>query len=150
MLKRFLTVLVAASVLGGCTSSATEQLDKGDLDGVWILETFDDQRVDVDMNSAGTPWIRIDGTIEGSGGCNDFTMNSFELDDSQLKPGETFSTLVGCLTDDPAHDLMAAETALLAVLGEDSIAVEIAGSTMTWRTSGSELSFIRADSRPDQ
>jgi hypothetical protein len=45
---------------------------------------------------------------------------------------------------------MVAETALLAVLGEDSIAVEIAESTMTWRASGSELSFSRADSRPDQ
>ena len=150
MLKRLLIVLLAASVLGGCSSSATEQLDMGGLDGVWILETFDDQRVNVDVNSAGTPWIEIDGTIEGSGGCNDFTMDRFELEGSELKPCETFSTLVRCLTDDPARDPMAAETALLAVLGEDSIAVEMAESTMTWRASGSELSFIRTDSRPDQ
>lgn len=141
--------LLAAIVLAGCSSSATGQLDLEDLQGIWILETFDSQRVDVDVNSAGTPWIEINGAIEGSGGCNTFTMESFELDGNELHPGETLSTLAACLSEVPANDLMAAEEALHAVLSKDSISIELAGSTMRWSAGGTELSFKGTDVLPD-
>lgn len=148
MTKGLLAVLLAGAI-GGCASSPAVQLDAGELQGVWILEALDGQPVEDNVNSAGTPWIEIDGAIGGSGGCNTFTMNSFELAGSELMPGDTFSTLAACLSDNPASDLMAAEEALNDVLGEDSISVEFVGSSMTWNAGGTELSFMRTDIPPE-
>lgn len=140
--------MFAGSLLAGCSSTSTVQLDLEDVQGIWTMTSFDGQAVVVDVNTAATPWIEIDGTIAGSGGCSEFTTDGFELEGTKLILGDTFSSLVACLSEDSA-DLMATENALATVLGEGSISVGIAGQTMTCKAGGTELSFNKSEVQPD-
>ena len=146
----WLTLAVAA-----CASSGV--LDPSDLEGYWVLESFEvagvDHTVEVPVNTVRIPWISLGDALEGNGGCNDFTgyqQPPYQLDGGRLIPGEILFSAVACLYAG-SESVMAAEFAMQEALwsSPEGIVVAVEDSEMVWDTGDSRLVFSKSDGPPD-
>ncbi|HAX81394.1 MAG TPA: hypothetical protein DCY40_02360 [Actinobacteria bacterium] len=147
----WLTLAVAA-----CASSGV--LDPSDLEGYWVLESFEVDGVanvvELGVNTARTPWVVMIGdALEGSGGCNDFTgfeSPPYSVEGARLRFGDIMFTAALCVRDG-SESVMAAELAMLEALWQspDGVVVELGDAEMVWDTGDARLRFSRADAPPD-
>lgn len=145
---RTLAVLLCSAVLAGCATQ-TNQGSNGDIEGVWLLESYtnggDTVDVEVGVNAASQPYVVFRDEMSGDGGCNGFG-GDFEYSDGVLRPGEVFSETGACLPD----ALMDAELVVLEVLGRGSVDVRFDRDRMIWHNGGRALGFVAAEVVPPE
>ncbi len=153
-LRQISIVLLLALI--GCSEPVSKPSERVDVEGTWILTSFTEggveQRVEVGFNTRAIPWMEITATaITGDGGCNGFGTGDrgYTIEGTELRVGETFFQMAGCMSDDPAVDVMAAEEALRAALWAGKpIEVDVAEEEMEWRAPGVTLTFSGVDEPP--
>jgi hypothetical protein len=146
----WLTLAVAA-----CASSGV--LDPSDLEGYWVLESFEvegvDHTVEVLVNTVRIPWIFIGDALEGNGGCNDFNgyqQPPYQVEGDRLIPGEILFELAACLYAG-SESVMAADFAMQEALwsSPEGFVVVVDDLEMVWDTGDTRLVFSKADAPPD-
>lgn len=144
--RQLLTILPLLVLLGlaSCNSA-----DPSHIVATWRLESFavDDTVQLAEPGVTATREVVLDfstDTFWGYAGCN-FTIGRFELDREVLVPNSVVSTEMGCFTEQPGFDLMAAETSLEDVFRNNptGFAVVISDDEMTWRSETQTLVFSR-------
>lgn len=144
---RLLTLVVIAALLSGCGESPA-----GDIEGVWVLESFNvegaDISVEIGVNAGRQPWVEIGNELSGNLGCNDFSESGDatpRYEKGVLVTEEVFSHMTFCGELDGS--LMVVEEVFSQVLGQGphGIRVTTDGDLMTWRAGGTILTFVREE-----
>lgn len=121
--------------------------------GVWALESFSvdgvESEVDVGVNTASAPWVRMSDGVTGMSGCNDFQARGVEFAEGILIFDGIIMTAGLCGYEDTAGR-MAAEHAFMTAFAERGagIRVDVSGDRMTWSTSRVRLVFISVEAPP--
>jgi hypothetical protein len=143
-------VLAAACGTDGSGREAEEQAVASALEvvgGRWWLAAIEigDARemVEAGANTSGMPWVEINGSLAGFGGCNGFQSRDATLFDWVLEPGEVVTQAVLCRGSD-GSDVMRVERIVHGVLSRGSVQVEVAGEEMTWTSGATRLLFTRS------
>jgi hypothetical protein len=95
---RLSTLVVIAALLSGCGESPA-----GEIEGVWLLESFNvegaDVSVEIGVNAARQPWVEIGNELFGNLGCNDFSETGDatpRYENGVLVTEEVFANLALC------------------------------------------------------
>jgi len=119
------------------------QVQSQDLAGTsWEVTSYNNGKqavVGVLAETSLTAVFGEDGTISGSGGCNNFN-GSYEVDSSSITIGPLASTMMAC-----EQDVMDQEAAFLAAL-ESAATYRVEGTTLEMRTKDDALAVIAVTS----
>ena len=148
-------VALAAVLAAGCGSPDTLPLETSFPwpAGVWALESFSvdgvESEVDVGVNTAYAPWVRMSDGVTGMLGCNDFQARGVEFAEGILLFDDYIQSAVLCGYDYTAGR-MAVEHAFTTAFAERGagIRVEVSGDRMTWSASRVRLVFISVEAPP--
>ncbi len=119
------------------------QVQSQDLAGTsWEVTSYNNGKqavVGVLAETSLTAVFGEDGTISGSGGCNNFN-GSYEVDDSTITIGPLASTLMAC-----EQDVMDQEAAFLAAL-QSAATYRVEGTTLEMRTKDDAMAILAVTS----
>jgi len=159
-LRWFRLLMVGSLLLASCGVDEEPPATIDDLQGYWWLESWGDATSDhypattrERVWSSIHPWVHFGETIEGSGGCSQFSsaVGSYRVEGGLLLPGEVQFVTGTCPTSDAGGDPMLSDEVIQRFLGEAEgfeISFGNMGHQMHWSNGTIGINWMKVDREP--